>query len=204
MDRNGTYLDGARASGREAPVVVQVEADKAEDGEVEEHLPARVQSPVAVEPRAPVHEGRLDAVHGRGREVFRNGSEAVSLAELVGREQEDVEHPRRHGHVSPGKRRRDLVVDVEDRQDLDCRDTVEDDQEKEGEEVVERRALLEAGVALLGDGLLGDLGGDGVDGIPRLSEEWVRNQEGAHVGQVGPEEAILLIRDVLRGEEQHG
>ena len=45
----GRYLEGTTSAGGYAPVVVEIEADEAEDGELEKDFPAGHQTAVGVE-----------------------------------------------------------------------------------------------------------------------------------------------------------
>lgn len=111
----------------------------------------------------------------------------VAPAELVGEQHGDVEGPRGERDVLPGEPGRDLVVEPEDQEDLEGRETVERNEVEQGEGVVVGGALLQAGGAALA------LLRRGVDGVPHPAEERVHEEEGGHVGQVASEGAVLGI-----------
>jgi hypothetical protein len=115
------YLDRAGAPPVQAPEVVEVEANEAEDGDVEEDLPAAHDAAVAVEPLAQLDQERL-ARHEVGGPV--PGEEACHIAELeplaqfVGKQDADSKRPCYWRDILLGQICRELVVDGQDEEDL--------------------------------------------------------------------------------------
>lgn len=208
----GTYLQRTRPAVAVAPVVVQVEADQTQHGDVEENLPARHDAAEAVQPGAPLHEGGCGLValdggveHKLPRALAEQRGhvhQVVAAGQLVGKERANIKNPGGDGNVLARQGGGEVVVDPEDEQHLGCGDAVQGDEEDECKNVVEGEALLLAGLGLVGGGCPGGGrrrgGGRGrVDGVPCLAQERVEEEEEGHVRQVGAEGVVLGIGRVL-------
>jgi hypothetical protein len=115
------YLDGAGAPPVQAPEIVEVEANQAEDGDVEEDLPAAHDAAVAVEPLA-----QLDQERGARHKVLgpvpddkpRHIAELEPLAQLVGKQDANPKPPCYWRDILLRQICRELVVDGQDEEDL--------------------------------------------------------------------------------------
>lgn len=146
------YLERASTTGVKAPVIVEVEADEAQDGKVEEYLPTRVQAAIAVQSRAPLYEKglcRMD-IGGDRRQPLGYLLEVIPLESLVGKERNDVESPGRRGHMFPRQSRSYLVIDKQNGQHFERRDAVKNGEEDQGEDIVEARTLRQSRSSLVG------------------------------------------------------
>ena len=191
LQRTGTLLVNA-------PIVVEVEADQPQDCDVEENIPTRNQTAVPIHPLTKLHQlgvlpPGLDPVmlHVRRGNMQRQPPVPISMAKLVREQRADIERPGAVRNILPRHFRGDLVVDPQNDQDLECRESMERNEEDIGKSVIKRDALFQAARTALVSST-----GAREQGIPASSEERVEDQEQADVGKVASKCTVLRVRHV--------
>ena len=90
----------------EAPDVVEVEGDEAENGEVEEDFPSRDQAAITVQGFTPI-------VPFRWRDRREDACERVASTQFICKEYSNVENPCSSWHLFPLQLGGEIIVDVE-------------------------------------------------------------------------------------------
>ena len=116
-----SYLNGAPSTSVETPAVVDVEGDQPKDSKIEQYVPSRHEASMIVKPSTP-DGGRTGAWFLRsypGARNLRDACERITMTQLIGKKNPDVEDPSHCRSVASRQPSPNLVVDIKYQEDLD-------------------------------------------------------------------------------------
>lgn len=196
------YLDRTRRPIVHTPVVVHVEADQPQNGDIEQNLPSRHQPPQAVEIPSPHHQCSLTRARHACFTGHRrsNAFQRVSTTELVGEQSADIEDPGGCRDIRSGQGLGNLIVDAQDSQHLDRRDPVQGNYEPQREIVVESYPLCHSRVSRCSNTAWLGLAREQ---FVYPTKQRMQDEQQKKVGNVFAKACILRIRIVLLQSAHH-
>lgn len=123
-----------------APVVVKIEADQSEDGQIEKDFPSWNQASVTIKPYSPAC-GSL-TTKSYGYETLSNLGIGISTEYLICKQDSEAGDPSENRKIVSRDILRKFVIGIDDEQDLESGESVQSCDEEEREVIIKCYSLL--------------------------------------------------------------